>query len=90
VVYRAVCTEGSETAKSGTDEQKRNTGALLFGQVTGHCDAPRQQKDRDNQVASAVIGGRENLLPGEVLKDTCIRVKKSAEVIVAAGNEPPT
>ena len=24
VVYREVCTEGNETAKSGTDEQKRN------------------------------------------------------------------
>ena len=24
VVYREVCTEGSETAKSGTDEQKRH------------------------------------------------------------------
>jgi hypothetical protein len=24
VVYREVCTEGSQTAKSGTDEQKRD------------------------------------------------------------------
>jgi hypothetical protein len=61
-----------------------------LGKQPSHCDAPKQQKDKDNKVDSAVIGGREKLLPGEVLKDTCIPVKKSAEVIVVAGNEPPT
>jgi hypothetical protein len=84
VVYREVCTEGSETAKSGTDEQKRNTEALLFGGAPYHCDAPKQQNDKDNKVDSAGIGGRGQLLPEEVLKDTCIRIKKSAEVIVVA------
>ena len=29
VVCRETCTEGSETAKSGTDEQKRHTEAVL-------------------------------------------------------------
>jgi len=31
VASREAYTEGSETAKSGTDEQKRNTEALLLG-----------------------------------------------------------
>ena len=31
VVYRKVCTEGSETAKSGTDEQKRYMRHICFG-----------------------------------------------------------
>ena len=31
VVYREVCTEGSETIKSGTDEQKRYMRHICLG-----------------------------------------------------------
>ena len=31
VVYREVCTEGSETAKSGTDEQERYMRHICLG-----------------------------------------------------------
>ena len=44
VVYREVCTEGSETAKSGTDEQKRNMRHHCSGEQPHHCNAQRIQK----------------------------------------------
>ena len=65
VVYREVSTEGSEPAKSGTDEQKRNKRHSCSGEQALLCDAQRLQKS--NCVDSAGIGRREKLLPGEVL-----------------------
>ena len=65
VVYREVYTEGSETAKTGTDEQKRNKRHNCSGEQALHCNAPRMQKS--NSVDSAGIGRKKKHLPGEVL-----------------------
>jgi len=46
VVYREVYTEGSETAKSGTDEQKRNMRHSCSGEQALLCKAPREQKEQ--------------------------------------------
>jgi len=86
VVCRETCTEGSETAKSGTDEQKRYMRHKYLGKQPHHCKAQRIQKSI--YVDTAVIGGREKHLPGEVLSTTCSKDEKSAEVIVVAENEP--
>jgi len=46
MVYREVCTEGSETAKSGTDEQKRNMRHNCSGKQAQLCKAqiiPKEQ-----------------------------------------------
>jgi hypothetical protein len=66
VANREVSTEGSETAKSGTDEQKRNMRHICSGEQALHCNAQRIQKN--NCVDSAVIGRRKKFLPGEVLE----------------------
>ena len=39
VVYREVCTKGSETAKSGTDEQERYMRHICFGKQPHPCNA---------------------------------------------------
>jgi hypothetical protein len=44
VVYREVCTEGSEPAKSGTDEQKRNMRPDNPGEQPHSCDARSKKK----------------------------------------------
>lgn len=46
VANREVCTEGSETAKSGTDEQKRNMRHNCSGKQTLHCKAQRVQEEQ--------------------------------------------
>ena len=65
VVYCKVCTEGSGTAKSGTDEQERHMRLIgedkqahLFNVLSFHYH---------RLVDAAGIGGRKKLLPGEVL-----------------------
>ena len=73
VVYREVSTEGSEAAKSGTDEQefshfhceKWYMRLSAKGKLAHHSEA------RSQQVAGSrypEIGGRKKLLPGEVCK----------------------
>jgi len=68
VVYREVCTEGSQTAKVCTDEQKLHMRHLLGDK------RPRQRKVRRIQnlldVDAAGIDGRKKRLPGEVLATT--------------------
>ena len=44
VVYREVFTEGSETAKSGTDVQKRHTRPVYLGKQPTSCNALRELK----------------------------------------------
>jgi len=39
VVYREVCTKGSEPAKSGTDEQERNMRHICSGEQAQLCEA---------------------------------------------------
>jgi hypothetical protein len=43
VVYREVCTEGSETAKSGTDEQKLDMRHSKSDEVAQHTKVPTQK-----------------------------------------------
>ena len=54
VVYREVCTEGSETAKSGTDKQERHMRHNCSGKQPHLCKAQRIQKG--NYVDVAGIG----------------------------------
>ena len=44
MVYCEVCTEGSETAKSGTDEQERHMRHNYPGKQPQPCNAQRTQK----------------------------------------------
>ena len=44
VVYREVCTEGSQTAKSGTDEQERYMRHSCLGKQAHLCNALRLQE----------------------------------------------
>ena len=46
MVYREVSTEGSEPAKSGTDEQKRNKRHNCSGKQALLCEAPRIPKEQ--------------------------------------------
>ena len=43
MVYREVCTEGSETAKSGTDEQELNMRHNRTDEVAQHTDVQAQE-----------------------------------------------
>jgi hypothetical protein len=63
VVYCEAYTEGSETTKSGTDEQKRHRRLLGLDKQTHHCNVLNLS---DPLVDVAGIGRRNKLLPGEV------------------------
>ena len=71
MVYRKVYTEGSETIKVGTDEQKLNMRHNKSDKQAHHCNVqiPRNQESI-YYVDSAVIDGRKILLPGEVSSTT--------------------
>jgi len=45
VVYREVCTKGSQTAKSGTDEQESDMRHSYSGKQAHHCNALRTPKE---------------------------------------------
>jgi len=66
VVYREVSTEGSETAKSGTDEQKRDMRHHCSGEQTLHCKAQRTQEEQRCRFRRHQM--KEKHLPGEVLE----------------------
>jgi len=65
VVWGDPCTEGSATAKAGTDEQESDMRQVRLDKVSHHTDvqAPRWIIWH---VDPAVIGRRNMLLPGEV------------------------
>ena len=63
VVYRKVCTEGSQTAKSGTDEQKRYMRLWVEDKQAHLCNV---RNSKSPIVDTAGIGGRKKLLPGEI------------------------
>jgi hypothetical protein len=44
VVWGDPCTEGSQTAKSGTDEQKRYMRLFNVGKQAHHCNVQRSPK----------------------------------------------
>ncbi|NVO04212.1 MAG: hypothetical protein HXX09_16080 [Bacteroidetes bacterium] len=46
MAYCEVCTEGSEPAKSGTDEQKRNMRHICSGEQSQLCEARRIPKEQ--------------------------------------------
>jgi len=67
VVYREVCTEGSETAKSGTDEQKRHDGSagvdgMSVKELYDHLNKNRERIESDirqGKYLPQAIRGRE-------------------------------
>ena len=65
MVCREASTEGSETAKSGTDEQERHMRLMNEDKQAHLCNVLRFQNHP--LVDAAGIGGRKKLLPGEVL-----------------------
>ena len=65
MAFREECTGGSETTKSGTDEQERHTRLLSEDKQAHLCNV----HFTNHQVVDvAGIGGRKMLLPGEVLE----------------------
>jgi hypothetical protein len=78
VVYREVYTEGSQTAKSGTDEQEWHMRLWVEDKQAHHCNVHLTYHPL---VDAAVIGRREKLLPGEIFRCR-VQWKKSAEAIV--------
>ena len=80
--------EGSKTAKSGTDEQEPYTRLFEMGKQTQHCNARIQlisfsRYGRDRKEVFTLTGG--DLRLGSVFLYT----EKSADAIVVAGNELP-
>ena len=63
VVWGDPYTEGSQTAKSGTDEQERHMRLLNEDKQAHHCNV---HFANHFIVDAAAIGGRKMLLPGEV------------------------
>jgi hypothetical protein len=84
LVYREVCSEGSQTAKSGTDEQERYTRLLREDKQAHHCNV--QRLPNLFLVDIAGIGGRNVPLPGEA-SGFRVLPEESAEAIVAKRNE---
>ena len=85
MVYREVCTEGSETTKSGTDEQKVHKRHLVGDK------RPQQRNVRSIQnlldVDAPGIGRRKKLLPGEVFATTSWLSKEVSRSHSTWGNE---
>jgi hypothetical protein len=83
VVYCEVRTEGSDTAKSGTDEQKRYMRLQNEGKQAHHCNVQRIQTSfwgrcrRNRRKEEALTGG-----------DLTEQREKSAEVIVTVATSP--
>ena len=63
LVSREGCSKGSQTAKSGTDEQKRHMRLRNEDKQAHHCNV---HINSYYIVDAAAIGGRKQLLPGEV------------------------
>lgn len=85
MVYREVCTEGSETAKVCTDEQK------VHRRLINGDKCPQQHEVRRVQNRFLVdvpgIGGRKELLPGEVFAITSWLSKEVSRSHSTWGNE---
>jgi hypothetical protein len=58
VVYREVCTEGSQTAKSGTDEQKPDMRLLSEDKQAHHCNVQRIPKSFCSRSGSDWMKGK--------------------------------
>ena len=73
VVWGDPYTEGSQTAKSGTDEQKicslKLSGDVIRGiviRVSKHIIVTPKEQQKGSYVDHAGIGGRRKLLPGDI------------------------
>jgi len=89
VVYREVCTEGSETAKSGTDEQELNMRHNRTDEVAQHTDVQAQEVkyllcrfSRHRRKEKALTGGGLGIDPPAGWQVRFLCAKKSAEVIL--------
>ena len=87
MVYREVCTKGSETTNSGTDEQKLDMRLNKPDKQAHHCDV-------QNPKGKCLLGRfsrdwrKEYALTWGGLSNHELDWEKSAEAIVATGNEP--
>ncbi len=72
MVWREPCTEGSKTAKVGTDEQERHRRLWQKDEYAQQYDVRNRASDAQMSafviVDVAGIDGRKMLLPKEVLK----------------------
>lgn len=80
VVYREVCTEGSQTAKSGTDGQKRYMRLFNVGKQAHHCNVQRTPKTFCSRYRRDWT--KENALTRGGLELYVLLFEKSAEAIV--------
>jgi len=87
VVSREGCTEGSQTAKSGTDEQKSDMRLLNEDKQAHHCNVRRIPKSFSSRSGRDWRKGKA-FTKGYLDNHGFGQVKESAEVIVVASNEP--
>ncbi len=87
MVYREVCTEGSQTAKAGTDEQKLDMRHDKSDKQAHHCNVQTQEAEYLLCRFSS-DWWKENALTWGGLSNHELDWEKSAEVIVVTGNEP--
>ena len=85
MVCREVCTEGSETTKVCTDEQKLHKRHLIGDKRPQQRKVQRIQNLLD--VDAAGIDGREKRLPGEVFVTTSWLSKEVSRSHSTWGNE---
>lgn len=82
VVYREVCTEGSETAKPGTDEQESHKRLIKSDEQAHHCDLQTPKGECFISRCGRHRGKEDVLTWGDL---SVIR-EKSAEAIVLGSN----
>ena len=86
MVYREVYTEGSETAKSGTDEQERHMRLFSEDKQAHHCNV---QTEQSLNSRCRRHWRKEKALPREDLHNHELVKERSAEAIVGTGYELP-
>jgi len=84
VVWGDPYTEGSQTAKSGTDEQERHMRLFVEGKQTHHCNAYKQQFTNSRCRGN---WRKDNALTRGGLSNHELEWEKSADAIVTNGNE---
>ncbi len=82
MVYREVCTEGSQTAKSGTDGQKRYMRLFNVDKQAHHCNVQRIPKAFYSRYRRHWMKEKAITRGGLELGSVFLNVKKSAEVIL--------
>ena len=87
MVSREGCTEGSQTAKSGTDEQKRHMRLRNEDKQALHCNVRRTKPSFCSRCRRNWRKGKA-LTRGSLGNHGFGYAKESAEAIVGIGNEP--